>query len=179
MTDNLCIGGVRPADTTSSVCIGGVPINRVCVDGTVVYEVGVANPITIAGYLHGFDCAVALSPADAQYSFELRPDGSIWVGTNSVSEYDTGQTWHDGSAAAADYDIMITSLSGPAGNPTTPPAGVWHNLSSAVSIVWDRSLLGEILLNIELNIRETATGTVMGTVTFCQQVGVDVICEAC
>lgn len=49
MTDNLCIGGVRPADTTSNVCIGGVPISRVCADGTVVYEVVVSPPVLNPG----------------------------------------------------------------------------------------------------------------------------------
>jgi len=44
MTDNLCIGGVRPADTASNVCIGGVALDRVCIGGAVVYDVAAVAP---------------------------------------------------------------------------------------------------------------------------------------
>lgn len=179
MTMNLCIGGVQPSDLSSHICLGGAAVQSVCAGGVVVYEVVSGNPITIGSYTNAnHPCAVATSPGCGQFTFQLRPNGQIWIGSNlSALALSTGGGWHNGTVAGADYEARLTMVSG--SNPTSPAVGVWHDLGAFVTAVWEFCGSGEDFNAVQIEIRDKATSTIQSQVTFCQQVGVNVTCQTC
>jgi hypothetical protein len=136
-----------------------------------------SNGITLDSYVHVGQCAVASSPGSASFSWQMRPNGQIWSGTNTAGFSNTGQNWHDGTANAADYQVNFTLLSGAA--PSFPALGVWHSLATPISISFDRALSGEDSNTVLVEIRRQSTGAIVGQNSFCQQVGVDVFCSPC
>lgn len=135
-----------------------------------------ANPITFGDYLHLAPCAVADLPANAQFVIEFMPNGEVWLGTNTEPAAAQPQGWHDGTVSSSDYEIRLTD-----GGyfVTALPSGVWHSLASAKAFQWDLAITGDFNVLATFEIREVATGTIVGTATFCQQIGIGVPCEAC
>jgi hypothetical protein len=168
------LSGVFPSVGTYSYSVAGTNIaGTTTSSGNQI--IATANAINIGDFINPGYCSVASTPNAASFFVQFRTNGEIWMGTNSVPPTLSGQ-WHDGTATAADYQIKLTA-SGT--QPSSVAAGVWHSMSATVAFLFDYSLVGEDLNALTFDIRHAITNINQGTVTFCQQLGVDVSCSPC
>jgi hypothetical protein len=156
---------VTAVNAVGSTTVPGNALNSIA-------EALTLNTFTSPGY-----CAVANSPGIASYFILLQPNGSITTGTNTQTSTNMPNAWHNGSAVAADYELRLTPTVGL--GPVSGTPNVWIPLSSSVSFIYERTLPGEDLNGLLLEIRYVPTNTIVDSVSFCQQVGVDVFCSPC
>jgi hypothetical protein len=168
------LSGVFPAVGTYSYSVAGTNVaGTTTSSGNQI--IATANAINIGSFINPAPCAVASSPGCAQYTIQFRPNGEIWIATNTSPLAVAGQ-WHSGAATAADYQIRLTA-SGT--QPTAVAAGVWHSLSATVTFTFNYCTVGEDFNDLTFDIRHAITNINQGTVSFCQQLGVDVPCTTC
>lgn len=140
------------------------------------FIVATANAVNIDSFVNPALCAVATSPGCAQFLIQFRPNGEIWIGTNTAPISSQGQ-WHDGSVNGADYELRLTTVSGAA--PTSGNPSVWLSMSVFQTFIYDQCAIVEDFNAMLFEVRLAATGIVQGQVQFCQQVAVDFSCSTC
>lgn len=102
------------------------------------------------------------SPTNALCQFELTSGGDIRETTVNNTVNDVGD-WLTPKTMMSSFDAMMTSTSGTA--PSGAALATWLNLGTTRTWTMSRNVLGITSGNCTLQIRDSATGTVLDSAT--------------